>query len=276
MDLGLTGKNVIVTGSTSNLGYAIAKAFIKEGANVAIVARTFEHCQEVADTFNTLGGGRAIPVQADVTRYDEVESMVKKTLDAFTNIDVLVNNVGWNVHGLFTDLDRKLWPQIIDKNYTHILNTFHAVLPLMIKQKSGNIISISSIIGRRGDETEAVYSGLKAGHIAFSKSVALQVARLSIRINVVAPGLIPPTEDEEVGPRPNTAWGGHFPKRKQAALVKEAREEIPMGEKGDPATGRIGRPHDCAMAVLFLASDVMSAHITGSVIGVDGGLYMGW
>jgi 2-hydroxycyclohexanecarboxyl-CoA dehydrogenase len=276
MDMGLRGKNVIVTGGTSNLGYWIVKSFAKEGSNVAINSRHLEDCQDVAKEAKTLGSPNPIAVQADVTKFEQVEDMVKKVMDQYGRVDVLVNNVGWNIHGYFTDLPRTMWTEVIAKNYIHILNCFYVVLPIMMKQQSGNIISVSSIIGRRGDETEAVYAGCKSGHIGFSKSIAQQVARLGIRVNVVAPGLIPPEDGDYSGPHAEAAWGGHFPPERKKMLINEARQEIPLGEPGHPELGRVGKPQDLAMAVLFLASDVMSAHITGSVIGVDGGLYMGW
>lgn len=266
MDYGLVGKTVIVTGGSSNIGRATALAFIQEGANVVIAARHFEDCQKVADTANTLGGGRAIAVRTDVTKYEDVEAMVKKTLNEFSRVDVLVNNVGMGIWKPFMDLERKLWEYLIEINYTQVLNCFHVVLPLMIKQKSGSIVSLSTVIARRGDPAEPVYAGAKAATIAFSRCIAQQVAREGIRINVVAPALIMPGPAETLGTE--SAWRVGFSPELFAEVKKQFEAETPMG--------KIGKPFDVAQAVLFLASDVTAGHITGSVIGVDGGLYMGW
>jgi len=269
MDLGLAGKTVIVTGGSSNIGRAISLAFAQEGSNVVIAARHVEDCRKVAGIANTSGSGRAIAVRADVTKFDDVEAMVKKTLDEFKKIDVLVNNVGWGKLGLFTELDRKWWDPIIAVNFIQILNCFKVVLPLMIEQKSGSIVSTSSVRGRIGGATEPIYAALKAGVINFSKSIAQQVARDGIRVNIVAPGLVVPTGPETVGG--GSVWKlgpTGFTMEEQKILMERVDHMVPMGKPG--------KPTDVAYAVLFLASDITAGHITGHIIGVDGGTYMGW
>jgi 2-hydroxycyclohexanecarboxyl-CoA dehydrogenase len=268
MDLQLAGKTVIVTGGSSNIGRAITLAFAEEGANVIIAARHFEDCQKVANIANTLGSGRVITVKTDVTKLDDIEAMVKKALGEFNKIDVLVNNVGWTKLGSFLEVDPKWWEPMVALNFTGTLNGFKVVLPLMKKQKSGSIISIASVVGRRGDPHEAVYAALKSAVINFSRTMAQEFACDRIRINVVAPGLTMPTDPETLGGDSMWKPGGSISKEFQDLLVKEAADDIPLG--------KVGRPTDVAKAVLFLASDVAAGHITGHIIGVDGGLYMEW
>jgi 2-hydroxycyclohexanecarboxyl-CoA dehydrogenase len=265
MDLGLTGKTVIVTGGASHIGRAISLGFASEGSNVVIADIDEVQGKKVANEANALGG-HAIAIKTDVTKFGDVEEMVQKTLNEFLKIDVLVNNFGWNVLGLFTELDRQWWDTIIARNYVQILNCFKAVLPLMIGQKSGSIVSMSTVIARKGHPNHAVNAGLKAGIISFSRCIAQQVARDKIRINIVAPGLVPATDPETLGR--HSVWKDGFTPEQKKQLIEEAEEVIPMG--------KVAKPTDIAYAVLFLASDVTAGHITGQVLGVDGGLYMGW
>lgn len=263
MDLGLAGENVIVVGGSSNIGRAISLAFVQEGANVAIAARHIDDCQKVAELANTLNSGHALAFSVDATKYESVEAMFKKTIDEFKKIDVLVISMGWNTPGFFTDIDRKFWGKIIDTNYINVLNCFAIVLPTMMGQRSGSIVSIASIVGRRGDPHESVYGGLKAGLINFSSAVAQQAAPYGVRINCVAPGLTVPAGPETIGG--DSVWKSAVSPEQVEELIKEAEKAIPMG--------KLAKPTDIAYAVLFLASDITAGHITGSTIGVDGGLY---
>lgn len=268
MDLQLEGKTVIVTGGSSNIGRAISLAFAEEGANVVIASRHLEGGQNVARIANTLGSGRCLAIRTDVTKLDDVEAMVESTFKEFNKVDVLVNNVGWTKLGSFTEVDPKWWEPMVALNFTCTLNGFKVVLPIMKRQGSGNIISIASVVGRRGDYHEPVYAALKAAVINFSKSMAQEYAHDRIRINVVAPGLVMPTGPDTL--EGDSMWkpGGSIPQEWQDLLVREAADDIPLG--------KVGKPIDVAHAVLFLASDVAAGHITGHIIGIDGGLYMEW
>jgi 2-hydroxycyclohexanecarboxyl-CoA dehydrogenase len=263
MDLGLAGKTVAIIGGSSNLGRACCLAFAKEGSNVVVVARHIDDCHKVAKICNTLGSGRAIAVSADATKLDDVKAVAQKTLGEFGRIDVLVNSIGWNRLGHFLEIDPKDWDWIIATNYTYTLNTFYVVLPIMIEQKSGNIVTMSSVIGRRGDPHEPIYGGLKAAQINFTHSMAQEMGKYGIRLNVVAPALTMPEGPETLGG--DSVWKGTFSLKEQEELVKAFEAVTPLG--------RIAKPRDVAMAVLFLASDVMAGHITGIVIGTDGGMY---
>ncbi|MFC1870847.1 SDR family NAD(P)-dependent oxidoreductase [Chloroflexota bacterium] len=263
MDMGLAGKTVVIIGGSSNLGRTCSLAFAEEGANVVIVARHIEDCQRVADKCSTLGKGRFIPFSADATILDDCKKVVKKTLDEFGRIDVLVNTIGWNRLGRFLDIDPKDWDKIIKTNYTYTLNMFHVVLPVMIKQKGGNIITMSSVIGRKGDIEEPIYGGLKAGQINFTHSIAQEMGQYGIRANCVAPALTMPEGTETLGGE--SVWKGTFSPEDQKSLIRD--------HTAITALGRLAKPRDVAMAVLFLASDVTADHITGIVIGTDGGQY---
>jgi NAD(P)-dependent dehydrogenase (short-subunit alcohol dehydrogenase family) len=182
MDLGLTGKTVLMVGGNSNIGRATSLAFAKEGANVAIAARDFDACQEVASLANTLGGGSAIAIKADATKFEEAEAAVQTTIQAFSQIDVLVHGTAWDITGSFVDLDRKEWDKIIAVNFTSVLTYFKLILPLMIARRSGNIVTMGSVMGRRGDPLEPVYGGCKAGVVIFSQAIARDVGRFGIRV----------------------------------------------------------------------------------------------
>src|SRR4030042_428006 len=152
MDLGLARKNVIVVGGSSNLGRTCCLAFAKEGSNVIVVARHIQDCQKVVDKCNALErGGTAIAIPIDATKLDQCEELVKMTLERFRRIDCLVISMGWNRLGYLLDLGPDDWESIIATNYWATLCLLKAVLPAMIAQKGGNIITISSVIGRKGD-----------------------------------------------------------------------------------------------------------------------------
>jgi NAD(P)-dependent dehydrogenase (short-subunit alcohol dehydrogenase family) len=259
MELGLAGRTVIVTGGGANIGRAIVLAFVREGANVVIADKSPEDAQKVADKANSLGKGRAIGVETDVTKLDEVEAMVRKALGAFKKLDVLINNTGAVVKsGYFLEIPPELWTQIIAINYVSVLNCFKAVLPYMIEQRSGAIVSISSDAALRGQVEQAIYAGCKNAVIAFSKSLAKEVGQLGIRINIVCPGFTPPSNSEEIGR--HSVW-------KQPRFTPEHLEKMAIAHP----LGKIGSPTEIAEAVVFFASEVTASHITGQALSIDGG-----
>ena len=269
MDLGLAGKTVMVVGGSSNLGRACCLVFAKEGSNIVVVARHIQDCQKVVDKCNALeGGGTAIAIPADATKLDQCEELVKKTLERFKRIDCLVISIGWNRLGYFLDLSPEDWELIIATNYWATLTLLKVVLPVMIEQKGGSVVTMSSVIGRRGDPHEPVYGGCKAAQINLTHSLAMEMSKHGIRLNVVAPAMTMPESPDEIGG--DSLWsatvkGALSPGDKQN-MLKDFESKTPMG--------RIAKPIDVAHAVLFFASDVMSGHVTGNVIGTDGGMYM--
>ena len=269
MDLGLAGRNVIVVGGSSNLGRACSLAFAKEGSNVIVAARHIEDCQKVADKCNSLkGGGTAIAISTDATKLDQCEQLVKKALERFKRIDCLVISMGWNRLGYLLDLGPADWELIIATNYWATLSLLKAVLPVMITQKGGNVITISSVIGRRGHPHEPVYGGCKAAQINLTHSLAMEMSKDGIRLNVVAPAMTMPDSPDAVGK--DSLWSPTV----KGALTPEEKENMLKDFVSNTPMGRIAKPIDVAHAVLFFASDVMSGHVTGNVIGTDGGIYM--
>lgn len=264
MDLGLGSKVVVVTGGGSNIGRATSLTFAKEGANVAIVDLDETQGQKTAGEANALnGGGRTVVHKMDVTNLQEVQEVFKKVKDEFGKIDVLVNNVGREL-GLmfFNDTTTQMWDIIIDVNYRGVLNCTKAVLPYMIDQKGGAIVSIGSDAGRMGDAKEAVYGGCKGGVIAFTKAVARENGRYGIRLNVVCPGATIPGSKEEVGDQSMWALGPDM-------FTPEIREQ--WSKKY--ALRRLGTPQEVANAVVFLGSDAAS-FITGQTLSASGGYSM--
>lgn len=261
MDLGLKGKTAIVTGGAASIGRAISITLAAEGVNVVIADMDEKQMERVVGTIEA-SGGKAVAAKTDVTKYDEVEALVKKTLDQFTNIDILVNNVGWDRMMPFVDTTPEFWDKIIALNYRAMMNCTRLVLPHMIERKAGAIVSIGSDAGRMGEFREAVYGGCKAAQISLSKSIAREVGRYGIRANVVCPGMTRPESAEEVGDYVGLGKG----------LLSIDQERLDLIAKSYPLR-RIGKPQDIANAVTFLASD-RTSFITGQVISVSGGYSM--
>lgn len=197
-----------------------------------------------------------------MTKLDEVEAMVKKTLEEFGKIDVLVNNVGWDSPQLFTQTTPDFWDKVINLNYRSDLNCIKAVLPHMIEQKRGAIVSIGSDAGRVGEFRESVYSGCKAGVIALSKAIAREVGRYGIRLNVICPGMVPPAPGEA---GELSMWKGDA----EAIFTPEVQQKAAAGYP----LRRLGNAQDIAKAVVFLASDAAD-YITGQTLSVSGGYSM--
>jgi 2-hydroxycyclohexanecarboxyl-CoA dehydrogenase len=265
-DLGLKDKVAIVTGGGSNIGRSIVLSFIKEGTNVTIADISDAAGKKVEGEANALGGGKALFVKTDVTDFDSVQAMVKKTADEFGKIDILDNNVGWTFDRLFMEKPLEEMEKEVKINYWSMIHCCKAVLPLMIEQKSGKVVTTTSDAGRMGEFRESVYGGCKAGVIALSKSLARENGRYGIAFNCVAPGATVPEKAEDVSELSMFSETG-FAK----ALVGD-EETQKKWAKGYPLR-RLGRPQDIANAVLFFASD-LSNYITGQVLSVDGGYAM--
>jgi 2-hydroxycyclohexanecarboxyl-CoA dehydrogenase len=178
MDLGLKGKSVIVTGGGSNIGRAIVLGFAKEGAKITIADIDEKQAQKVADKAKEMGAGDAAVVKTDVTDLAAVEAMVKKVKDKHGSVDILVNNVGWDIQQLFVDTGPDFWDKVVAINYRTVLNCTKAVLAPMMEQGNGVIVSIGSDAGRIGEFKEAVYGGTKGAVISFTKAVARGDVRL--------------------------------------------------------------------------------------------------
>ena len=262
MDLGYKGKTVVVTGGGSNIGRSISLAFAREGANVMIGDIDTAQAENVVKEANALNaGGKTITTKCDVTSMDDVQAMFKKAKDEFGQIDVLVNNVGWDNLMLFTETTPEFWDKVIKINYVGVLNCTKTALDYMIEQKTGAIVSISSDASRQGEFKEAVYGGVKGAVNSFIKTIARENGRFGIRANVVCPGVTVPTDDEEVGEQ--SMW-------KKTMFTPEQLQKI---GKAYPLR-KVGKPQDIANAVIFMGSNDAAGHITGQILSVSGGYSM--
>ncbi len=263
MELGLAGKTVIVTGGASNVGRGIVLAFAREGLDIVIADIDEVQGQRTAELARKQGG-KVVVVKTDVTNPEQCQAMVRRTLDEFGRLDVLVNCVGWIYDRLFIEKSREEWEKEVDTNYWSVINCVRAVINHMIAQRSGKIITLASDAGKIGEYREAVYAGAKGAVIAFSKSLAREVGRYGLNINVLCLGTVPPASEEEIGAESMWRTGGLFYK-----MTPEAKEKM---AKAYPLR-RLGKAEDVANAVMFLASDAAS-WITGQAISVDGGYTM--
>ena len=262
--LRLEGKTAIVTGGGSNIGRGIVLAFAEQGTNVAIAELDEAQGAKVAREANAPGKGKVESIRTDVTDWDSVQAMVKRTLDRFGRVDILVNVVGWVKDDLFVKKSRDDWEKEIARNFWSDINCTRAVLDHMIERKYGKIISIGSDAARVGQLREAVYSGCKGAVISMTKSLARELGRYGINVNAVCPGVVVPAGRDVT--TSESMWTDDMMK---TFGTPEALEKI---AKGIPL-GRLGTPDDIANAVLFLASD-RANFITGQTISVDGGYTM--
>ena len=246
---GLEGKNVIVTGGGGAIGAAICRRFAGYGAKVGVFDKNFDGARKVASEIKGFASG------VDITDYVAVGKAIAQFEQEAGPTDVLVNNAGWDKFVNFVDTTPDLWDQIIAINLRGPVNMSHVVLKGMVARGHGRVVNIASDAGRVGSSQEAVYSACKGGIIAFTKTVAREVARKGITLNAVCPG---PTETPLLAA---AAGEGERGERMRAALINA----IPMK--------RVGQPDDIPGAVCFLASDD-AAFITGQTISVSGGLTM--
>ena len=251
---GLTNKVVIVTGGAGGIGSAICRRFAEEGAIVAVLDINLQAAQGLASQIEQKGA-RANAFIVDLADQNSVNAAVAQVEQGLGPIDVLVNNAGWDRAGNFLDTEKPLWDKIVAINLFGVLYMHHAVLKGMSARGSGKVVNIASDAARVGSSGEAVYAYCKGGLISFSKTLARELARKQINVNVVCPG---PTD---------------------TALFRDFAGE---GERGDKLRtaltrsipfGRLGQPDDLPGIVAFLASDDAN-FITGQTISVSGGLTM--
>ncbi len=248
----LAGRVAIVTGAASGIGRAIAAALAREGARVAVADLNEAGGADAAHAIEK-DGGMARAWRVDVTDAGAVAAMVGAVVSHWGAVDVLVNNAGWDTPKPFVETTPEFWDRILAVNLRGPIACTHAVLPHMIRRASGRIVSIASDAGRVGSTGEAVYSAAKGGIIAFTKTIAREVARHRINVNCVCPG---PSDT----PLFQSEFAATSPK-----LAESLKRVIPWG--------RLGTPDDVAPAVVFLASDD-AGFITGQTLSVSGGLTM--
>jgi 2-hydroxycyclohexanecarboxyl-CoA dehydrogenase len=248
----LEGRPAIVTGAASGLGRGIARALAAEGARVAILDLNEAGAAETVELIRGAGGA-AVAHRTDVTRRAEVESAVNDVVMRWGAVNVLVNNAGWDRPMPFLETDEAFWDRILALNLKAHFHLAQVVLPHMIRQGGGKVVAIASDAGRVGSSGEAIYSAAKGGVIAFTKTLAREMARHRINVNCVCPG-----------PSETPLFQSEFTAGKPG-LADALKKAIPWG--------RLGTPEDVAGAVVFLASDEAD-FITGQTLSVSGGLTM--
>ena len=243
----LSDRVAIVTGASRGIGKATALALAAQGAKVVVnYASSGSAALEVVDAI-TQAGGEAVAIEANVAIESQVEDLIKQTLDTWGRIDVLVNNAGITRDTLLLRMKIEDWQAVIDLNLTGVFLCTRAVSKIMLKQRSGRIINITSVAGEMGNPGQANYSAAKAGVIGFTKTVAKELATRGITVNAVAPGFISTDMTKDIP-------------------GEEIIKFIPLG--------RFGQPEEVAGMIRFLAADPAAAYITGQVFNVDGGMVM--
>ncbi len=247
----LEGRVVLITGGGRGIGRATSLAFAREGADVVVNDLNAETAEAVAAEVRALGR-QALAVVADVTKSDQVASMVEQAVEKLGKIDVLVNNAGYFGSEYFMDTDEELWDRMLSINLKGVFICCKAVLQHMIPLASGRIINISSDAGRAGTSGQGAYSAAKGGVIAFTKTLAREMARYRINVNSIAPGVVDTTLTQTIGAR-------------TPRIMEGMAKSIPWR--------RLAQPEDIAGAVVFLATDD-AEYITGQTLSVNGGITM--
>ena len=242
---GLKDKAVIVTGSTRGIGYEIAKSLLKRGAKVVISGRSQEKVDDVVSQlfdFGTVTG-----FACDVSNFESCQNFVTQAIDAFEKIDVVVNNAGITKDNLLLRLKEEDWQDVIDTNLSSVFYMTKSISRHMLKNKSGRIINISSVVGITGNAGQANYAAAKAGIFGFTKTIAKELGGKGILCNAIAPGFI------------------------ETDMISTLPEDYINNIIQQTAIKRLGQAEDVSNLVAFLASDEAS-YITGQVISVDGGM----
>lgn len=243
----LEGKNVIITGASRGIGRGIAEYFADHGANIAFTYSSSEKPALELENELKAKGINAKAYKSDASDFEQAEALILSVLKDFDGIDVLVNNAGITKDNLLMRMSEADFDSVIEVNLKSVFNLTKAVQRTFLKQRSGSIINMSSVVGVKGNAGQANYAASKAGMIGFTKSVALELGSRNIRCNAIAPGFIETEMTEKLDEKTVQGW----------------RDAIPLK--------RGGSPEDIAKACLFFASD-LSVYVTGQVLNVDGGM----
>jgi 3-oxoacyl-[acyl-carrier protein] reductase len=245
----LTGKTALITGAARGIGKAIAIKFAQEGANIAFTDLVIDENGKQTEAEIAALGVKCVGYASNAADFAQTEEVVNAVKEEFGQIDILVNNAGITKDGLMMRMSEAQWDAVIAVNLKSAFNFIHACTPIMMRQRSGNIINMASVVGVHGNAGQSNYAASKAGLIALAKSIAQELGSRGIRANAIAPGFI------------ETAMTGALPEE----VRKEWCAKIPLR--------RGGQVEDIANVATFLASD-LSSYVTGQVIQVDGGMNM--
>lgn len=243
----LKGKTALITGASKGIGKAIAIKFAEQGANVAFTYLSSVEQGKALEADLASKGIKAKGYRSDASDFSQADKLINDVISDFGSLDILVNNAGITMDNLLLRMNEEAWDRVMNVNLKSCFNTVKAVTKPMMKQKSGSIINMTSIVGIKGNAGQSNYAASKAGIIGFTKSVALEIGSRGIRCNAIAPGFIETEMTDKLDEKTIQLW----------------RDAIPLK--------RGGRPEDVAEACVFLASD-MSAYVTGQVLQVDGGM----
>ncbi|EKX89082.1 3-oxoacyl-[acyl-carrier-protein] reductase [Alloprevotella sp. oral taxon 473] len=243
----LTGKTAIITGAARGIGKALALKFAEEGANIAFTDLVIDESGEETRKEIEAKGVKCLAYASNAANFEETAEVVKKIHEDFGTIDVLVNNAGITKDGLMLRMTEAQWDAVINVNLKSAFNFVHACLPIMMRQRGGSIINMSSVVGVHGNAGQANYAASKAGMIALAKSVAQEMGSRGVRANAIAPGFIETAMTHQLSDEVRKEWMKQIPLR------------------------RGGQAEDVANVAVFLASD-LSSYVTGQVIQVDGGM----
>ncbi len=243
----LKGKTALITGASKGIGKAIAQKYAQQGANVAFTYLSSVEKGQALEKELAQFGGKVKGYRSDASDFAAAEQLINDVVTDFGSLDVLINNAGITKDNLLMRMSEEMWDDVINVNLKSCFNTVKAATRTFMKQKSGSIINMTSVVGVKGNAGQANYAASKAGIIGFTKSVALELGSRNIRSNAIAPGFIETEMTDALDEKTVQGW----------------RDAIPLK--------RGGQPEDVADTCVFLGSD-MSAYITGQVIQVDGGM----
>ena len=243
----LEGKTALITGASKGIGRKIAEKFAEQGANVAFTYLSSIEKGIALEQELQAFGTKVKGYRSDASKFDEAEKLINDIVADFGSIHIVVNNAGITKDGLLMRMTEENWDEVIDVNLKSVFNTTKVASKIMMKNRYGVFINLSSVVGVQGNAGQANYAASKAGIIGFSKSVAKELGSRNIRTNVVAPGFIRTEMTDVLDPKVVEGWEANIPLK------------------------RAGMPEDVANACIFLASD-MSSYITGQVIPVCGGM----
>jgi 3-oxoacyl-[acyl-carrier protein] reductase len=239
----------IVTGGAQGIGRSVSEALAKEGANIVVSDINIDAAQKTADEIKAKYNIETLAIAGNVASLADCENLVQKSLDKFSKINILINNAGITKDNLVLRMSEMEWDAVISVNLKGVFNCTKAASKFMLKQRSGRIVNIASVVGLMGNAGQANYSASKGGVIALTKTCAREFSSRGVLVNAVAPGFI------------RTAMTDKLSDEQKNKLA----EQIPLG--------RLGEPEDVAKACVFLSSDE-SSYITGLVVSVNGGMYM--